>query len=110
MCDCAEVGASILSSLQILDYYLTICDAELYEEVRSDILALELILGDLGFNCPLCSDPVSFIIAATVLSLLILFPVDWVKCEVTGNNPSRTMGWVYLQQSVVVRHLLKKVC
>ena len=61
--------------------------------MRSDILALELILCDLGFNCPLCSDPVSFIFAATVLSLLILFPVDWVKCEVTDNDPSRTISW-----------------
>ena len=48
MCDCLEVGDAIF-----LDYYLTICGDELKEEVRGEILALELVLGDLGFNCPL---------------------------------------------------------
>ena len=55
--------------------------------MRGDILALEFALSDLGFNCPICCEPVSFYFRGHPFVFVDL--VSLAGSEMNDNSSSR---------------------
>ena len=61
-------------------------------ELRADILALEIALGDLGFNRTICCEPVSFYFLGHPFVFVDLVP--FACCEMNDNSfPGRWGGY-----------------